>query len=724
MLYKNPAHPIEERLADLLSRMTPAEKAAQLMMLDAVACDVPKVIREQQPGAFLHLLGKGLAEALRIAETTRLGIPLLIAEDCIHGHSFWPGATIFPTQLAMACSWDRNLLHEVARVTAREARATGVHWTFSPVLCLTRDLRWGRVGETFGEDPFLIGELAAAMIEGYQGSGINDPDGLLATAKHFAGYSETQGGRDASEADLSRRKLSAFFLPPFRKAVEAGCMTFMTGYQSIEGIPSTANRWLLTEVLKDEWGFRGIVVTDYDNVGRLVYEQKVCADYAEAAALAVKSGNDLMMQTPGFLRGALDAIERGLLDEADLDEPCRRVLALKFRMGLFEDPRRADPGQIEVHVAAKPHKEINLDAARASVVLLQNDGLLPLGDTPHRTIALIGPNADDALSQLGDWSLGSTQYPASRGCQPRECTATLLDGLRELAPSGWTILHTPGCTATEISTDSIAEAVRVAREADVVILAVGDSLEFIGECRSTATLELPGAQPALVDAVAATGKPLVGVVISSKPMVLPAPLLKARALLQAFNPGMQGGLALSEILFGITNPSGHLPVSIPCHVGQQPVYYSQVRGQHGDRYADLTQEPAFRFGHGLSYTTFALSNICVQASTLPVGSGCRVTVDVTNTGLRNGTAVVQFYVEDCVTSATWVNMELKGFERAALNAGEMRSLAIDLPPEAFSIVNRHGCRVIEPGLFRILAGFSSDPASLLSVEVTLANPPC
>src|SRR3954471_15838585 len=337
-LYWDPSQPILRRVDDLLSRMTLAEKVGQMLQLDG-QFEPLKAVREKQPGSMFHLLNERLAETMDAAAATRLGIPLLVGEDGIHGHSFHPGATIFPTQLALACSWNVDTVEACARVTAREMAVTGAHWTFSPVLCLTRDLRWGRVGETFGEDPFLIGELGAAMIRGYQGKGLSDPDGVLACAKHFAGYSETQGGRDASEADISRRKLQSFFLPPFERAVKAGCMTFMTGYQSMDGLPSTANHWLLTQVLKEEWGFAGILVTDWDNVGRLHWEQRVVPSAKEAAVVAVRCGNDLIMATPSFFEAAQLAVREGLLAESEIDSVLRRILSLKFRMGLFENSR-------------------------------------------------------------------------------------------------------------------------------------------------------------------------------------------------------------------------------------------------------------------------------------------------------------------------------------------------------------------------------------------------
>ena len=361
-----------------------AEKIGQLNQVGGAAfAPGPKAedqIRAGGAGSVLWLNDtRRFNELQQIAvEESPTGIPLLIGEDAIHGHSFWQGATIFPTQLALACSWNPELLERVGRVTAEEVVPTGIHWTFSPVLCLTRDLRWGRTGETFGEDPYLIGELAAALIRGYQGQGLDDPAGILATAKHYAGYSETQGGRDASEADLSRRKLRSYFLPPFERAARAGAMTFMTGYQSMEGVPSTCNHWLLTEVLKDEWGFQGVVVTDWNNVGRLVTEQKVCANYAEAAVAAVRAGNDIMMTTPEFYEGAIEAVRSGRLAESEIDAPCARLLALKFRMGLFENPRGPDLDRAAREIARPEHRAANLEAARQSLVLLQNNGLLPL----------------------------------------------------------------------------------------------------------------------------------------------------------------------------------------------------------------------------------------------------------------------------------------------------------------------------------------------------------
>lgn len=716
--YRNPSLSVAERVADLLGRMTLEEKVGQLIMWDARPDDL-SFINTRHPGSILHILGEKLARAMDMAAQNRLGIPLLVGEDAIHGHSFWKGATIFPTQLAMACSWNPDLLAQVGRVTAAEVVLTGIHWTFSPVLCLTRDLRWGRTGETFGEDPFLIGELGAAMIQGYQGNGLDDPNGILATAKHYAGYSETQGGRDASEADISRRKLRSYFLPPFERAVQAGAMTFMTGYQSMEGVASTANHWLLTEVLKEEWGFQGVLVTDWDNVGRMVKEQKICADYAEAAIVAVRAGNDIMMTTPEFYEGAIEAVRSGRLAESEIDAPCARLLALKFQMGLFENPRRPDLQRAALEIGRAEHRAANLEAARQSLVLLQNNGLLPLDANQLKTIAVIGPNADDDLQQLGDWSLGSWQHPPAAGKHPREKTTTVLDGIRALALDGLEVRYERGCSIDNDDLSGIPAAVAAAEAADVIIAVVGDHLNFIGETLSTATLELQGGQVALLDALEKTGKPLIVVLVNSKPLVLPASAKRAAAIVELFNPGMEGGRALAEALFGLLNPSGKLTISIPVHVGQQPVFYSQVRGQHGDRYADLTQEPLFPFGHGLSYTQYAYSNLRLASPSLSAGEAAQVFVDVENIGQREGVEIVQVYVSDVVTSATWVNKALKGFARVQLAVGEKQTVHVELPWRSFEIVNAQGVSVVEPGEFEILVGSSSRDRDLLTIKVMI-----
>ncbi|MFG2826145.1 glycoside hydrolase family 3 N-terminal domain-containing protein [Streptomyces sp. NPDC048434] len=742
-LYLDPDASVEARTHDLLARMTLPEKVGQLLQLDARQ-DLVDIVSARLAGSILHASPTRMREAIALARRTRLGIPLLTADDCIHGHSFWPGATIFPTQLAMACTWDPALLQQAARAAATEISATGIHWTFSPVLCITRDLRWGRVNETFGEDPFLIGELGAAMVRGYQGEGLGDPTAVLACAKHFAGYSETQGGRDASEADLTPRKLRSWFLPPFERAVRAGCRTFMLGYQSIDGVPITANRWLINDVLKGEWGFTGTLVTDWDNVGRMVWEQKVCADAVEAAALAINSGNDLIMTTPDFFQAAQTAVARGLADERQIDDAVRRVLRLKFELGLFEDPRAPDPERQKAVIGCREHTELNLRTARRSLVLLRNDGTLPFeggltGDGlgravsqgPPRTIAVIGPNADSPQAMLGDWAGASGQVDWMPDGQPRQLVETVLDGLRAVAPADWTVTHTVGADIEVLAPDprgpfwpdgqprppvlspapvdqeQLRQATAAAKAADYAVVVVGDTIALTGEGCSTATLDLQGGQIALLDAIAATGTPTIVVLIQSKPSTLPDSALNAAALVEAFNPGMRGGRAIAELLFGLIEPSGRLPISFARHVGQQPVFYNQVRGQHGDRYADLSQDPLFAFGEGLSYTTVTYSNLVLRDQNVSADGTVHATVRLTNTGSRPALETVQTYVSDLTTSVTWAEQELKAFVQAEIPPGEAVDVDIRIPASHCSLVTADNRRVVEPGEFELRVGPSS-----------------
>lgn len=756
--FRDPALPTAQRVDDLLARMTLGEKVGQMLQLDARG-DLEELVIGRLGGSLLHASPARIIEAGQLVQRTRLQIPLLMADDCIHGHSFWPGATIFPTQLAMACTWDPGLLERGARAAAAEIASTGLHWTFSPVLCISRDLRWGRVDETFGEDPVLIGELGAAMIRGYQGAGLKDPTAVLATAKHFAGYSETQGGRDASEADLSRRKLRSWFLPPFQRAVEAGCATFMLGYQAIDGIPVTANSWLLNDVLKGEWGFAGTLVTDWDNVGRMVWEQRVCADDVEAATVAVRAGNDLVMNTPQFFESAQQAVELGRVTEAAIDEAVRRILTLKFDLGLFEDPRYPDRARQESTIGIEEHTRLNLETSRRSLVLLQNDGVLPLdggflpdgtgraqGRTPRR-IAVIGPNADDPHAQLGDWAGASGQINWMPEGHPREKTMTVLDGIRAIAPAEWTVTHSRGAdighlvedpagptfpdgqprppvfSAAAVDPEMIGEAVGLANEADWVVAVVGDTVALTGEGRSTATLELQGAQTALLDALVATGKPVIVVLVQSKPSTLPESVLGAAAIVQAFNPGMQGGRAVAELLLGLIEPSGRLPISVPRHVGQLPIYYNQVRGQHGDRYADLTQDPLFAFGEGLGYSTVQYSDLRIANPSVQTNGTVRASVTLTNQGSRPVLETVQAYIRDTVTSVTWAERELKAFTQRTVPPGQSITAEIAVPASACTIVTADGARVVEEGEFELLVGHSSRNEDLLTATFEISSAP-
>ena len=755
--YLNPTLPIAQRVSDLLGRMTLEEKVGQMMQLDARTGELDELIVKRHVGSILHTSPDDLVRAAQIVRNkTRLGIPLLVGDDCIHGYSFWPDATIFPSQLGMACSWDARKVEEAARITAEEVACTGVHWTFSPVLCIGRDTRWGRIDETFGEDPVLIGELASAMVKGYQkraqaGDAFAE-DAILACAKHFAGYSYTQGGRDASEADLTKRALESWFLPPFERVAKEGCATFMLGYEAIDGTPVTFNKWLLDGKLRGEWDYHGTLVTDWDNVGRSVWEQHIKPDYETASADAVKAGNDLIMTTPGFYEGAIDAVNSGMLDESLIDDAVARLLTLKFQLGLFENPRLPDRERIAATIGTDAHMQANLELSRESVVLLRNNGALPLaaaGAEAPRRIAVVGPLADDAQNQLGDWAGNSGQVPWMPEGQPREMVTTVLDGVRELAPDGCDVVVARGANVVELVPDPegelfpdgqprpniavaapldealLDEAEVVARSADAVIAVVGDVVQLTGETCSTATLELLGGQNQLlermVNVARETHKPLIVVLISSKPQVLPPCIIGANgvivdespteglgAFIWAANPGMQGGRAIAEIIFGMTEPSGRLPITFPRHAGQLPVFYNEIRGQHGDRYADLTQDPAFAFGEGLSYTTFAYGEPRItNGSEFTAHDVVHVEIDLTNTGARTGTEVVQLYISDVVTSYTWACKELKDFRRVTLEPGETAHLAFDLPVSACTIVNGDAERIVEPGEFKVLIGHSS-----------------
>ena len=768
--YKNPELPTEERIADLLGRMTLEEKVGQMMQLDARSGDLDDLIVNKHVGSILHTSPSDLPKAVETVNTkTRLGIPLVIGDDCIHGYSFWPGATIFPEQLGMATTWDSEKVQAAGRATAEEVSTTGVHWTFSPVLCIARDTRWGRVGETFGEDPYLIGEMASSIVKGYQGGAkAGEPlakDAILACAKHFAGYSETQGGRDASEADLSHRKLESWFLPPFERVAKEGCGTFMLGYESIEGVPVTFNKWLLSDRLRGAWNYQGTLITDWDNVGRSVWEQKVKPDYVQAAADAVKSGNDLVMTTPKFYEGAIEAVKTGLLDESLIDAAVTRILALKFRLGLFEDPRLPDQERINAVIGSEEHQQLNLEVAREAVALLKNNGSLPFNAAGAKRIAVVGPLADDAQTQLGDWAGSSGQINWMPDGHPREMITTVLDGFKQLSPEGCEVVYSRGANIVDLVPDPegefypdgqprpkigvsakldralLDEAVENARQSDLIVAVVGDVIQAIGEGCSTATLELLGGQNALIDALSnvarETGKPFVVVLVSSKPQVLPASVIGTNgvivdetpaegtsALLWAPSPGMKGGQAIAEIILGETEPSGRLPITFPRHAGQLPVYYNQIRGQHGNRYADLTQNPAFAFGEGLSYTTFEYGEPTVtnvpESGMFAETDTVHAEITLTNTGDRKGTEVVQLYIGDIVTSYSWTDRELKAFQRVELEPGESKTVAFDIPVSDCTIVDSEANRIVEPGEFEVLIGHSSRREDLKRTTFTVA----
>jgi beta-glucosidase len=723
--YQDPELSVERRTQDLMGRMSLEEKVGQLVQADGRK-NAAEQVRERRVGSFLHILGAPTVELQKLAEKTGLGIPIIFGIDAIHGHGFWEGATVFPTQLALSCSWNPELLETMGRVTAKEMLCTGLHWTFSPVLCLTRDLRWGRVGETFGEDPYLLGVLGKAMVRGYQGKSISDPDSVIACAKHFAGYSETVGGRDASEAEISERKLRSYFLPPFQEMVKAGCRSFMTAYQCIDGVACVVNRWLLTDVLRGEWGFEGFVVTDWNNVGRMHTEQALCPSIEDAVAPAIRAGNDMIMVTPEFYDAALSQIAKGVLDKADVELACRRVLSHKLEFGLFDKKRYPPIHKVPEIVGSAAHREPLLRCALESIVLLKNEKpqgaskrVLPLSSN-IRHLALLGPNADDTLSQLGDWSFGSGQASLNTGGHPRHLVSTVRDGVRDKARTrAIGVDYEHGCDVMSNDQSRIARAAELASAADVAVVVVGDVLDQTGETKDRYELDLTGGQLPLLQAVKKTGTPLVVVLINSKPLCIPWVAENADAIIEAFNPGMKGGEAIAEILFGEFNPMGKLTVSFPAAIGQQPVHYQQIPGWHGNKHTGYTNKPLFAFGFGLSYTTYSYDSVEVSAREIKPGESVTVSVNVKNSGGRAGTEIVQLYLNDIFTSLSTPEKTLKRYQRVHLERGQSQTVTFELNPDDLSYIGKDGRPVTEPGEFEVMVGSSSRNEDLLKARFTL-----
>lgn len=726
---------IETRVKKLLKRMTLAEKVGQMMLLRGNKEEFRDRIEEWSVGAYFHCSPSVCESLQRSAMKTRLGIPLIFAEDAIHGHCFEDKATVFPTQLGLSCSWDESLLEDVAHVTAKEARSCGIHWTFSPVLCLGRDSRWGRINETFGEDAHLSSILSLAMIRGYQGNDLSDRSSVMACAKHFVGYGETLGGRDSYEATISKRQLMAHFLQPFERAVkETKVATLMAGYHSIDGLPCSANKWLLQDVAKDAWSMDGFVVTDYNNIGALFESQGVASDLKEAAYLGLQAGNDMIMNTPSFFEHAIELVEEGRIKESRIDESVTRILNYKFRLGLFDENAIVNLSQNSNLLGCQEHMEISLEASRKSITLLKNENVLPLATSAKTKLLVVGSSADDRIAQLGDWSLG----PNSKQRQlHQDQTVTFLQALKsEAQRSHFTVDYVRGAACVDSSIDEIDIAIAAAEHADYIVACVGDTLDESGEFHDRGNLNLSGKQQALLEAMKATGKKLIVVFIASKPLSISWIKENADALICAFNPGAKGGTAVADVLFGNYNPSGKLSISFPHSAGQLPVYYNKYPGWHSvlseqlngeERYIDQPQEPLFSFGFGLSYTEFSYSDLTLHTPLLKITDDSRqkneaklvVSVLLSNTGLRKGTEIAQLYVNDLVSSVTTPVMELKDFKRIELEAGQSERLTFELELDSLSIVNTDLERVVEAGEFEVMVGSSSRSQDLLKTRFTV-----
>ena len=733
---------VKKKVEEIISQMTLEEKAAQMIQVPVamVGMEQAKEWARRGVGSFLHALGDDARELQKVAvNESRLKIPVVFGIDAIHGHGLNRNATIFPSQLSMASTWDRDLVEKIGHATATEVATDGLHWTFSPVLCLGRDPRWGRISETFGEDKYLSGELGASMIKGYQGDDLSADDSILACAKHFIAYGEATGARDAYDTQITYRKIKDEFLPPFKKAVEAGCATFMTAYGSVDGTPLTADRKALHDILRDELKFDGFLITDWDNVNALIRRQKVCDNIGDASALAAKAGNDMIMCSTEFYEGIIEQVKSGKVDEAQLDEAVRHILTIKFRMGLFAKPdKKGVPGSI----GCEAHRELALKAARESVTVLTNDGVLPVRKKKLRKVVVIGPNADDIRAQYGDWTYFTHPVPG-KYTEPQRPYVTLLEGVRNsLEGSGIDVEYSYGCSVNgrsyykgdypdteafmkQVYEDNrldndgtkempyINEAASIARGADLIILALGDNYNQMGEYNDRAELRLSGMQEALIRILSTMKIPLITVLITSKPLAVPEVVRDSDAVICAFNGGMYGGQAVSEVIFGDFNPEGRLPISFPVVTGQVPVYYNQLPGWHEGRYVDCPAEPLFAFGEGLSYTWYEYSDLKFDADTKTVS------VKVTNTGKVKGVETVQIYIDDVVSSVMTANKNLAGFAKVELASGESKTVSIKLDDDTFSVVLPDETRVIEPGKFIIMAGHSSKDEDIIRLAVEL-----
>jgi beta-glucosidase len=694
----------------LLARMTLEEKLGQLTQLPGRWGDTgPRVseggedeIRNGHVGSFLGVFGAAYTRQMQeIALQSRLKVPLLFAHDVIHGFR-----TIFPVSIAEAASWDPQAVEQAARIAATEATAAGLHWTFAPMVDIARDARWGRIVEGAGEDPYLGSIMAAARVRGFQGTDLSAPNTMLATAKHFVGYGAAEGGRDYNVADISEATLRDVYLPPFHAAIDAGARSVMGAFNEIAGVPMHASERLIDGLLRAEWGWNGLLVSDWTGVLELI-PHGVAADSAAAGALALRAGVDVDMVSRIYFRKLPPLVRSGRVTTRDVDAATRRVLRAKYDLGLFEDPYRySDTARERRTLLAAEHRTAARDLARKSIVLLKNEGrALPLSRSLG-TIAVIGSLATDGRSTIGNWAAAGRAEEA----------VTVLDGIRRAVSSGTRVVYARGADSATADTSGFAEAVRVAREADAVVLVVGEHQEQSAEANNRAFLGLPGAQEGLVRAVQATGKPVVVVLMGGRPLAIASIAETVPAIMHAWYLGTEMGNAVADVLFGDANPSGKLPVTMPRTVGQMPLYYNHkntgrppvANQKYTSKYIDVPWTPLYPFGHGLSYTTFAYRNLRLSSSTMRPGDTLVVSVDVTNTGDRAGDEVVQLYIRDEVGSVTRPVKELRGFRRITVRPGETQSVSFTLGAPDLAFHDSALDLVVEPGFFRVFVGTSSE----------------
>jgi beta-glucosidase len=718
--------PIPDRVADLLSRMTLEEKVGQMCqyLLPPDQVDASQAEPSAPPekdaddSTMLYdeaskrlvpdriargLIGSILSEtdpehlnaAQRLAANSRLGIPLILGIDAIHGVAMHRGATVYPAPIGLAATWDLELVERVARATAQEMRALNLHWTFSPNVDVLHDGRWGRAGETFGEDPQLVSEMGRAMVRGYQGD--LSPKDVLACAKHYIAGGEPANGLNFCAMDLSERGLREVFLPPFAAAVKGGVGTVMAAHNEVNGVPCHGNHYLLTEILRDELGFEGFVVSDWTDVPRLYTLHRVATSVKDADRQAVLAGIDMHMHGPGFLEPVCELVREGAIDEARIDDAVRRILEFKFRLGLFEQ-RTVDTTAVLQQLATKAHVALALEAARKSIVLLKNKGdLLPLAPEAG-PILVTGPSAH-AQTLLGDWCVE----------QPGENVVTVLDGIRAQVAEGTEVQYYDCGDLLSIGDRQIERAAILAAQVAVVIVVVGENplrdheSKTEGENVARTDLDLPGRQLELVQALVTTGTPTVVILVNGRPQSVPWIAEHVPALIEAFHPGMMGGRALAEVLFGVANPGGRLPYTIPRTVGQLRAVYNHRPADYFRQYRLTPNEPLYPFGHGLSYTTFGYRDLDVPER-VRGGETVPVQVTVTNTGSQAGDEVIILYLHDAYSSVTTPVRQVVAFCRVHLEAGEAQTIALTVQADQLALYDQRMRRVVEPGRFEVYAG--------------------
>lgn len=711
---------IDRRVDSVMALMTLEEKIGQMTLFTTdwgstgptIRPGYLEDIRRGRCGALFNAHGAAFTRELQkvAVEESRLKIPLLFGYDVIHGYK-----TIFPIPLAEAASWDMEAIKRSAAVAAEEAAAAGLHWTFAPMVDICRDPRWGRIMEGAGEDPVLGSVIASQRVLGFQGDGtFKLPKNVLACVKHFAAYGAPFGGRDYNTVDMSERMFREVYMPPYRAAVAAGAHTVMTSFNELFGVPATGSKWLLTDLLRKEFGFQGMVVTDYTSINEMV-NHGVAADDKQAGELAANAGVDMDMQGAVFQRFLAQSVAEGKVPLSRIDEAVRNILRLKFLLGLFDDPYRfCDENREKGVILSKTNREIARDVARKSIVLLRNDGVLPLSKNVGK-LAVVGPLHDDKDNLLGAWS------GAGEG---RHCVS-LLEGIRNKIGKGVEILTARGCEITGDDRSGFDAAIEAAKQADAVVVAIGENRDMSGEAASRADISLPGVQEELVKALVATGKPVVVVLMNGRPLTIPWLGEHAPALVEAWWLGTEAGNAIADVIFGDYNPSGKLPVSFPRHVGQIPVFYSHKNtGRPFDpnskwtsKYLDMPNEPLFPFGFGLSYTTFEISAPRVDKAAFRKGEVVNVYVQVTNTGSRAGEEVVQLYIRDLVASVTRPVKELKAWQKVYLEPGQTKHLTFTLFEKEFGFLDQQLQWTVEPGVFEIMVGNSSADPKSISVEL-------